>query len=89
MARNSEHIILDVKTEAPFMNLLEKQSGGVIKETDEAYHTMSSGNSVIEERSSAELLSIYLKSLGCYRRRKRHRYLSRELDRMLISQVAS
>jgi hypothetical protein len=84
MAINREHIILDVKSEAPFLNLLEKQSGGVIKETDDALHTMSE-KSMVEERSSAELLSIYLKSLGCYRRRKRRRYLSRELDRILIS----
>ena len=88
MAINRGHIILDVKTEAPFMNLLEKQSGRVIKETGDAPHTMSE-KSMVEERSSAELLSIYLKSLGCHRRRKRRRYLSRELDRILISQVAS
>jgi len=39
MAINSEHIILNVKSEVPFMNLLEKQSGEGIKETgDGPYH---------------------------------------------------
>lgn len=88
MAINREHVILDVKSEVSFMNLLEKQSEGVIKETDDAHHTMS-GKSVVEERSSTEILSIYLKNLGCYRRSRRRRDLSRELDRILISQVAS
>jgi hypothetical protein len=88
MAINREHMILDVKSEVLFMNLLEKQPEEIVKETNHTQHTIPE-KSMIEEHSSAEFLSIYLKSLGCYRRRKRRRYLSRELDRMLISQVAS
>jgi hypothetical protein len=81
MAINKENITLDVDSGVSSMNSLEKQPGKVSKETDDAHNIP--GELVLEECSSAESLSIYLKSLGAYRKRKQCRHLSRELHRML------
>lgn len=86
MAINREHI-LDVKREFPFVPIPEKHAGEGTDETGDAWAT--SGKSVVKERSSAELLRMYLRSLGGCRRKKQRRNLSRELGRIRLSPVES
>jgi hypothetical protein len=86
MAISKENIILNVDSGVSCGNLPEKQPGRVSKETDDAYSIP--GELVLEERSSVESLSIYLKSLGYYRKKKRCRHLSRELHRMLDRELS-